>query len=62
MEKVLGVKSSFRVKWRTAGKVQFLYFRRFLLVLARSSLWGWGWARTIIQQGFEVSLMFPNFL
>ena len=36
--------SSFRVKWRTAGKVGFLFFKGFPLALAKLSFW-WGcWA------------------
>ena len=32
-----GNNSSFHVKKRTAGKVQFLFFRRFLIVLTKLS-------------------------
>ena len=32
--RVFGTNSSFRVEWRTAGKVSFLVFRSFLPVLA----------------------------
>ena len=33
MDKIFEANSSFYVKWRTTGKVQFLFFRSFLLVL-----------------------------
>ena len=33
MDKIFEANSSFHVKWRTTGKVQFLFFRSFLLVL-----------------------------
>ena len=33
IHKIFETNSSFQVKWGTTGKVQFLFFRRFLLVL-----------------------------
>ena len=35
IHKVFAADSSFHVKWRTTGKVQFLFFRSFLLVLTK---------------------------
>ena len=35
MRTIFAPDSSFHVKWRTTGKVQFLFFRRFLLVLTK---------------------------
>lgn len=35
--------SSFRVGWHTAEGVQVLFFRGFLLLLAKFSHWGWEW-------------------
>ena len=37
--KVTETNSTFRVKKRVAGKVEFLFFRSFLLVLAKLSFW-----------------------
>ena len=34
--------SSFHVKWRSAERVEFLFYREFLLVLVKFSFWGWG--------------------
>ena len=35
--KIFEIKSSFHVKRRTTGKVHFLFFRRFLIVLTKFS-------------------------
>ena len=40
IHKVLETNSSFHVKERTTGKVQFLFFRKFLLLLTKFSFWG----------------------
>ena len=39
IHKVLETNSSFHVKERTTGKVQFLFFRKFLLLLTKLSFW-----------------------
>ena len=39
IHKVLETNSSFHVKERTTGKVQFLFFRKFLLLLTKFSFW-----------------------
>ena len=39
IHKVLETNSSFHVKERTTGKVQFLFFREFLLLLTKFSFW-----------------------
>ena len=36
--------SSFRVRWRTARRVNFLFFESFLLALAKLSFWHGDWA------------------
>ena len=38
-DKIFETSSSFHLKWRTMGKVQFAFFRRFLLVVAKVSFW-----------------------
>ena len=57
--------SSFRVGWRTAGGVQFLFFRRFLLGLAKLSFWGGDWMQGNNSMKFgdfcDIS-QFPNIL
>ena len=35
--------SGFHVKWRTTGKVSFLFFKSFLLVLTKFLFWRGGW-------------------
>ena len=59
--------SSFRVKWRSPGRVWFLFLKSFLLVLLEFSFWRGGWALGyedwgIILWGFEIFLIFPNLL
>ena len=39
IHKVLETNSSFHVKERTTGKVQFLFFRKLLLLLTKFSFW-----------------------
>ena len=39
IHKVLETNSSFHVKECTTGKVQFLFFRKFLLLLTKFSFW-----------------------
>ena len=39
IHKVLETNSSFHVKEGTTGKVQFLFFRKFLLLLTKFSFW-----------------------
>ena len=41
--KIFETKSSFPDKQRTTGKVQFLLFKRFLLILAKLSFWEEDW-------------------
>ena len=41
---VFGAGSGFRVVWRTAGGISFLFFRIFLLVLAKISFWRGDWS------------------
>ena len=42
--KIFETNSSFHVKSRTRGKVQFLFFKRFLIVLAKFLFWQGDWA------------------
>ena len=44
MGNIFETKSSFHVKQRTTGKVQFLFFENFLLVLTRFLFWEEDWA------------------
>ena len=37
--KIFETNSSFHVKYRTMGRVQYAFFRRFLLVLTKFSFW-----------------------
>ena len=39
---IFGTSSGFRVGWRTAGRVELLFFKSFLLVLAKLSFWRGG--------------------
>ena len=42
--KILETNSSFYVKQRTTGKVQFLFFSSFMLILTKFSFSGENWA------------------
>ena len=44
MDKIYGKNPSFHVKYHTTGKVHFIFFRSFLLVLIKFSFWVEGWA------------------
>ena len=44
MNKIFAKNFSFQVKQRTTGEVQFLFSRRFLLVLIKFSFWEEDWA------------------
>ena len=44
IHKIFETRSSFHVKQRTTGKVQFPFFNSFLLVLAKFSFWEVDWA------------------
>ena len=44
IHKIFVTNSSFHVKQRTTGKVQFLFFSSFLLVLTKCSFWEEDWA------------------
>ena len=44
IHKIFETNSSFHVKQRTTGKVQFLFFSSFLLVLTKFSFWEEDWA------------------
>ena len=44
LRKIFETNSSFHVKQRITGKVQFLFFSSFLLVLTKSSFWEEDWA------------------
>ena len=44
MTKAFETSSSFQVKWGTTGKVQFLFFKGFFLVLIKFSFLGGDWA------------------
>ena len=44
IHKIFEINSSFHVKQHTTGKVQFLFFSSFLLVLTKFSLWEEDWA------------------
>ena len=50
------------MKWRSAWRVQFLFFVRFLLVLAELSFWEGGWGLGDDSIGFwdfsDVTLLF----
>ena len=37
--KIFETNSSFHVKYRTMGRVQYAFFKRFLLVLTKFSFW-----------------------
>ena len=50
--KIFEGNSSFYVKLRTAEKVQFPSFKRFSLVLAKSSFWQGHWALGYHSMGF----------
>ena len=39
IHKIFEINSSFHVKWRTMGKVLFLFFMRFLLVMTKFLFW-----------------------
>ena len=52
MTKAFETSSSFHVKWGTTGKVQFLFFKGFLLVLIKFSFWGGDWALGYNYMGF----------
>ena len=39
IHKIFETNTSLHVKWRTTGKVYFLLFKRFLLLLTKSSFW-----------------------
>ena len=43
-DKIFETNSSFHVKQHTAGKIQFLFLRVFLPVLAKLSFWAGDWA------------------
>ena len=49
---IFGASSSFRVEWRTAGRVSFLFLGNFLLVLAELSFWRGEWALAYHFMGF----------
>ena len=63
INKIFKTNFSSHVKQHTTEKVQFLFFSRFLLMLAgflfRSGRTG---RQAIILGSFEISLIFPNFL
>ena len=44
IHKIFETNSSFHVKQRTTGKVQFVFFSSFLLVLTKFLFWEEGWA------------------
>ena len=44
IHKIFETKYSFHVKQRTTGKVQFLFFSSFLLVLTKFPFWDEDWA------------------
>ena len=54
--------SSYYVKCRITEKVQFLFFRRFVLVLTKFSFLQEGWVLVTILWSFEIFLIFPNFV
>ena len=60
--KVFGTDSSFRVKWRTTGRLKLLFFKSFLLVLAKLSFWQGAGRWASILWGFGTVLIFSNFL
>ena len=60
--KIFETDSSFRVKWRTAVKVQFLFFNSFFVVLAKWSFWQGARQWAFILWGLDSFLIFPNFL
>ena len=43
MDKAFETNSSFHVRQCNTGKVQFLFFKSFLLVLAKVSVWEGDW-------------------
>ena len=62
MDKVFETNSRCHVKKCAAGKVDILFFRSFLLVLAKFSFWEEGWALDYSFMKFESFLIFPYFL
>ena len=44
MDKISEKNSSFYVKYRTTGKVKFLFSRHLLVALTKFSFWEEGWA------------------
>ena len=62
---IFGASSSFRVKWSTVRKVSFLFFKSFLLILAKPSVWRGDWAlgyHSMEFRHFPDTFHFPNFL
>ena len=43
IQKIFEANSGFHVKWCPTGKVPFLYFRSFWLVLEKTSFWQKDW-------------------
>ena len=53
INKILEANSSLYVKQRTTGKVQFLFFSNFLLILTKCSFWEEDWALGYNSMKFE---------
>ena len=62
MGKIFETNSSFYVKQRTTGKVQFLFVRTFFLVLKKILFWEKDRALGYNSISFESFLIFPIFL
>ena len=60
--KIFETNSIFHVKQRTMGKVQFLFFKSFLLLLIKLSFWQGAGHWAIIPRIFDTFLIFLNFL
>ena len=59
---ICGTGSGFRVVWRAAGGVWFLFFGEFLLVLAGLLFWRGAGRGAIVLWDLDDFLIFPNFL
>ena len=60
MDEVFQKNSSFHVKEGTIGKIQFLFFSSFLVVLKKFSVWEKDLARGY--NSIDIFMTFPNFL
>ena len=62
IHKILQTNSSFYVKQCSTGKVKFLFFSGYLLILTKFSFWRKTGHKAIIVLNFRIFLIFSNFL